>query len=95
MFSLGLEIDSIVEKMKFGPHLLAPTGVDLALHRELDTCIAGYHSDLNLLTIHGRARYPGLHIWIQNGKRIPVKLPDGCLLIQAGRQLERLTGKVQ
>lgn len=28
--------------------------------------MAGFHSDLNYLTIHGRSRYPGLHIWGRN-----------------------------
>jgi len=45
-------------------------------------------------TIHGRSRYPGLHIWARNtGKRIAVKVPAGrYLLVQAGKQLEHLTG---
>lgn len=53
---------------------------------------AGYHYDLNFLTIHGRSRYPGLSVWLRDGRRIPVRLPAGCILIQAGRQLEWLTG---
>ena len=28
--------------------------------------MAGFHSDLNYLTIHGRSRYAGLHIWGRN-----------------------------
>lgn len=45
-------------------------------------------------TIHGKSRYPGLHIWARNsGKRIAVKVPAGrYLLVQAGKQLEHLTG---
>lgn len=60
----------------------------------MDTILAGFHTDLNFLTIHGRSRYPGLHIWARNtGKRIPVKIPAGKhLLVQAGKQLEHLTG---
>ncbi|CEQ41437.1 SPOSA6832_03173 [Sporobolomyces salmonicolor] len=54
---------------------------------------AGFHTDLNFLTIHGRSRYAGLHVWARNsGKRISVKLPPGHLLVQAGKQLEHLTG---
>ncbi|KAG5650452.1 hypothetical protein H0H81_012191 [Sphagnurus paluster] len=76
------------------PHLLAPTASDLVKFGEKDTILAGFHSDLNFLTIHGRSRYPGLHIWARNtGKRIPVKIPQGnYLLVQAGKQLEHLTG---
>lgn len=61
----------------------------------MDTILAGFHTDLNFLTIHGRSRYPGLHIWARNtGKRIPVKIPAGgnYLLVQAGKQLEHATG---
>lgn len=51
-----------------------------------------YHYDLNFLTIHGRSRFPGLYVWLRDGRRVPVKVPDGCLLLQAGKQLEWLTG---
>ncbi len=80
--------------MKGRPHLLAPTASDLGKYGEKDTILAGFHTDLNFLTIHGRSRYPGLHIWARNtGKRIAVKIPPGnCLLVQAGKQLEYLTG---
>jgi hypothetical protein len=40
-------------------------------------------ADLNLLTIHGKSRYPGLFIWLRDGRRVPVVVPDGCLLLQA------------
>lgn len=55
-------------------------------------CYAGYHYDLNFLTIHGKSRFPGLFVWLRNGKRVAVKIPSGCLFIQAGKQLEWLTG---
>ena len=76
------------------PHLLAPTASDLVRHGNINTILAGFHTDLNFLTIHGRSRYPGLHIWARNtGKRIAVKIPQGnYLLVQAGKQLEHITG---
>lgn len=82
------------------PHLLAPTASDLRKYGKQDTILAGFHSDLNFLTIHGRSRYPGLHIWARNtGKRIAVRFPESTsagsgryLLVQAGKQLEHLTG---
>jgi len=76
------------------PHILAPTGSDLVKYGQKDTILAGFHSDLNFLTIHGRSRYPGLHIWARNtGKRMQVKIPEGnYLLVQAGKQLEHLSG---
>ena len=70
-----------------GPHLLAPTGSDLRRHGQEGTVFAGYHYDLNFLTIHGRSRFPGLNIWLRNGQKMGVKVPVGCLLIQTGKQV--------
>src|SRR6267154_2468177 len=77
------------------PHLLAPTASDLVKYNKKDTILAGFHTDLNFLTIHGRSRYPGLHIWARNtGKRVLVQFPPTgrYLLVQAGKQLEHLSG---
>ena len=30
--------------------------------------------------------------WLRDGRRVPVSVPPGCLIIQAGKQLEWLTG---
>ncbi|CCM04195.1 uncharacterized protein FIBRA_06361 [Fibroporia radiculosa] len=92
---LGLHGDTFRGAGKYGPHLLAPTASDLVKYAEKDTILAGFHTDLNFLTIHGRSRYPGLNIWARNtGKRISVKFPPTgrYLLVQAGKQLEHLSG---
>ena len=68
--------------MRLGPHLLAPTCSDLARHGNVGTVFAGFHYDLNFLTIHGRSRFPGLHVWLRDGTRVPVQVPKGCLLVQ-------------
>lgn len=44
------------------------------------------------MTIHGKSKFPGLFLWLRTGQRVPVKIPDGCLLVQCGKQLEYLTG---
>uniref|UniRef100_A0A453PF17 Isopenicillin N synthase-like Fe(2+) 2OG dioxygenase domain-containing protein n=3 Tax=Aegilops tauschii subsp. strangulata TaxID=200361 RepID=A0A453PF17_AEGTS len=88
----GLSKDAFTSLMKEGPHLLAPTGSNLLRHGSEGTVFAGFHYDLNFLTIHGRSRFPGLNIWLRNGKKMEVKVPVGCLLIQSGKQLEWLTG---
>ncbi|GKT87351.1 isopenicillin N synthase and related dioxygenase [Colletotrichum tofieldiae] len=62
-FGLGLPADTFSNAAKYGPHLLAPTASDLVKYGKQDTILAGFHTDLNFLTIHGRSRYPGLHIW--------------------------------
>lgn len=87
----GLSKDAFTSLMKQGPHLLAPTGSDLRRYGKEGTVFAGYHYDLNFLTIHGRSRFPGLNIWLRNGLKMEVKVPVGCLLIQAGKQIEWLT----
>ncbi|KAF9454118.1 Clavaminate synthase-like protein [Macrolepiota fuliginosa MF-IS2] len=96
MTAVGLDLpaETFREAGRYGPHLLAPTASDLVKYGQKDTILAGFHSDLNFLTIHGRSRYPGLHVWARNtGKRIPVRIPPGNnLLVQAGKQLEHLTG---
>lgn len=84
----GLPKDAFTSLMKQGPHLLAPTGSDLRRHGEEGTVFAGYHYDLNFLTIHGRSRFPGLSIWLRNGEKVEVKVPVGCLLIQTGKEIE-------
>lgn len=89
---LGLPQNAISDKLQYGPHLLAPTGSDMSLlSQRVGTTIAGFHYDINALTIHGKSRYPGLFVWTRSGMRIPVHVPDGCLLVQAGIQIEHLT----
>lgn len=94
MLAIGYEMpaDTFTKLMNFGPHLLAPTGSDLSGDLgTVGTVLAGYHYDLNFLTIHGKSRFPGLHIWTREGKKLSVQVPDGFLLVQAGKQLEYLT----
>ncbi|RYP05651.1 hypothetical protein DL764_003660 [Monosporascus ibericus] len=83
---LGLSASTFTDAGRYGPHLLAPTASDLVKYGKKDTILAGFHTDLNFLTIHD--------IWARNtGKKIPVKIPEGnYLLVQAGKQLEHLTG---
>ncbi|KAK4525484.1 hypothetical protein GAYE_SCF13G3392 [Galdieria yellowstonensis] len=90
---LGLGASTLPELIRFGTHLLSPTGSDLNLYGDKPgTVLAGFHYDISFLTIHGRSRFPGLYLWTSEGERIPCKIPKGCLLVQSGAQLEYLTG---
>lgn len=73
-------------------YLHGHAGTNVEDHCEEGEVYAGYHYDLNFLTIHGRSRYPGLHVWLRDGRRLAVRIPQGCLFLQAGKQLEWLTG---
>lgn len=89
---LGANTVSFTRRMTYGPHLLAPTGSDLIKYGETDRVLAGFHNDLNLLTGHAQANLPGLFAWTRQKQRFAVEVPKGCLLMQAGAQLEYLTG---
>lgn len=88
---LGQERSLFTEMMKRGPHKLAPTGSDLTRYKP-GTVFAGFHYDFNFLTIHGKSRYPGLFAWLRSGEKFKVSVPEGHLLLQAGKQFEWVTG---
>jgi isopenicillin N synthase-like dioxygenase len=90
-FGMGLDMDTFSRRMQGGAHLLAPTGSDLERH-SIGTTLAGFHYDIALLTVHGKSRYPGLYIWLRDWTKVAVKIPKGCLLIQAGSTFEHITG---
>lgn len=77
---MGLEADAFTKRMQGGAHLLAPTGSDL-IRNDVGTTLAGFHYDIAFLTIHGKSRYPGLYVWLRNWKKVPVRIPKGCLLL--------------
>jgi len=84
---LGIDANTFTERMKLGPHLLAPTASDSTKY-DVGTNFAGFHYDLNFITIHGKSKYPGLFLWTREMQRFNAVVPDGCLLLQAGIMLE-------
>jgi isopenicillin N synthase-like dioxygenase len=94
LIEIGLDLDEhqLTNLLNKGSHLLAPTGTNVSQYNEINTIYAGYHYDISFLTIHGKSRYPGLNIWTKNGDKLEVKVPDGCLILQVGKQLEWVTG---
>jgi hypothetical protein len=71
----GLPQDSFRSRMHLAPHLLAPTASDFSRFGAKGTVLAGFHTDLNALTIHGRSRFPGLYVWTRDGSKRAVKIP--------------------
>jgi isopenicillin N synthase-like dioxygenase len=88
---LSLPENSLTEKLRNGMHVLGPTGSDLSTYKK-DTVFAGFHYDISFLTIHGKSKFPGLYVWLRTGEKRKVSIPDGCLLLQAGKEIEYLTG---
>jgi isopenicillin N synthase-like dioxygenase len=72
-----------------GNHLIAPTIV--RLEHLTQPIIAGFHSDISFFSVHGKSRFSGLNIWSRDDQKTRVSIPNGCVLIQAGRQLEYIT----
>ena len=65
---------------------------DLIIVKKKNEDIAGYHRDISFLTLHPPASHKGLYLFDRKGERHAAVVPDGCLLIQAGAQLEYVTG---
>lgn len=94
VFEKGLHLkeSSLTRLLDKGGHILAPTGSDIGTYNKINTVYAGYHNDISFLTIHGKSRFPGLFIWLRDGTKMEVRIPNDCLLLQVGKQLEYLTG---
>lgn len=88
---MGLEKTAFSQRMDGGAHLLAPTGSDLS-RNSVGTVFAGFHYDIAFLTIHGKSRFPGLYVWTRDNRKMKVKVPDGCLLLQSGKTFQNITG---
>lgn len=93
MAAVGMSVpkDTFTKRMQGGAHLLAPTGSDLKKN-DKGAVFAGFHYDISFMTIHGKSRYPGLSVWTRDWKKRTVKIPPGCLLVQAGLTFENITG---
>lgn len=88
----GIPKNAFTSLIHMGPHVLAPSGCDLSRFGHRGTVLAPYHYDFNFLTIQAKSRFPGLNVWLENGRKVEVTIPTGCLLIQTGKQIEWVTG---
>lgn len=89
MAAVGLNMpkDAFTSRLQNGPHLLAPTGSNYNKYDKEGTVLAAFHYDLNFMTIHGKCRYPGLYVWTRDGTKMPVSVPEGCLIVQVSSYL--------
>jgi hypothetical protein len=83
---------TLTDLAEVAPHLMACNGVDLNEHGHKGKVFNGVHTDLNAISVHGPANFPGLRIWTRDWTSMTVSVPPGYLLVQAGQMLTRLTG---
>ncbi len=84
---LGLDREYFLRLTSGAHHKVAPTFASLYHHRRVGEALAVFHQDIDFLSIHlGEAR-GGLFVYDATGKRCEVTVPDGCFLVQSGRQL--------
>jgi isopenicillin N synthase-like dioxygenase len=55
---------------------------------------AGAHEDINLITLLLGAEEAGLELLDRDGKWLPIKPPEGAMVVNVGDMLQRLTNHV-
>ncbi|CAI8596263.1 unnamed protein product [Vicia faba] len=93
LLAIGCDIpmDTFSSSMHLGPHFLVASGYDLRNFGEEGTLLSPCHCDSTFLSIQAGNMFPGLNIWTKGGRKVEVAIPDGCLLVQTGKQMEWLT----
>lgn len=84
---LGLDSDYFTRLMHNGHHKVAPTFASFYRDRQPHTIQAALHEDIDVFAIHAQGTHSGLFVYSETGERLRVSVPEGCLLVQAGRQL--------
>ena len=84
---LGLERDYFTKLMNNGHHKVAPTFASYLDDRVPGTIQAALHQDIDVFAIHAQGTHSGLFVYTETGERLEVRVPEGCFLVQAGRQL--------
>ena len=63
---IGLEKEDLRRTIENGFYFLSPPALNLHNSKPGDV-ISSFHEDLDLLTVHGKTRFPGLYTWLNNG----------------------------
>lgn len=90
---LGLPVEYFDDKVNLGnsvlrvlhyPPVTAPT----------DSVRAGAHEDINVITLLLGAEEAGLQILDRDGRWLAINPPPGCIVVNVGDMLQRLTNRV-
>ncbi|CAI5529131.1 unnamed protein product [Closterium sp. Naga37s-1] len=92
MLAIGFDLpqDSFTCRMHMFLHSPRPTS-PLLSHRR-SNLLPLLHPSPGPTPAGSHRQFPGLRIWLRDGTCCRVSVPDGCLLLQAGKQMEWLTG---
>lgn len=65
----ALPFDGFILRLPPTPPSPPPlAGSNFGKYHTVGTVLAGFHYDLNLLTIHGKSRFPALDVWLRDGR---------------------------
>jgi hypothetical protein len=87
----GLPLGTIANKFAHATHILNPSGFDLSVMGR-GTVLTTVHYDISYITVHGNSGFPVFSIWLRDGRKVDVEIPEGYLMFQAGMIFEHITG---
>ncbi|XP_058784811.1 uncharacterized protein LOC131659671 [Vicia villosa] len=90
-FGYRLPRDTFSSFIHMGPHFLVASGLDLRDLGDEGTLLSPCQCDSTFLSIQAGNMFPGLNMWAKSGRKVEVAIPDGCLLVQTGKQIEWMT----
>lgn len=90
---LGLKADYFDDKVKDGNSVLRLLHYP-PVSNPGESVRAGAHGDINAITLLMGAEEPGLQLLDRDGTWLPITPPEGCIVINIGDMLSRLTNHV-
>jgi isopenicillin N synthase-like dioxygenase len=90
---LGLPVDYFDDKVTLGNSVLRVLHYP-PLEGPVDGVRSGAHEDINVITLLLGAEEAGLQIRDRDGQWLPISPPPGCIVVNIGDMLQRLTNHV-
>jgi isopenicillin N synthase-like dioxygenase len=90
---LNLELTYFDDKVRFGNSILRLLHYPPVTHEGMSVR-AGAHGDINAITLLMGAEEPGLQLLDRDGTWLDITPPEGCIVINIGDMLSRLTNHV-